>query len=319
MTSPYRPLPPGMQRFRLDPAGYRSAATRHFLRQCVLVAAIALPMLGGAAFVNASNVQGFAYVTGVAAVILLAAAARKLLTIGNAIAPVLARYELLVSERVLRRSTGFGPVAEVLRAEVSEIVETNVGLWVSCAQPRRSLFVVHALDGYADVRQALSAWAPIQPLRGWKARQYARRETRYQGPRDAVIGTALASDTSLAAELEAVRAASFDGHALPGAPVVASRPGRALALWVLLIVAFLALWQVLQPAERRQVMTTDQTCRAQKACLAFGACKAEGYRCVAGSDDDCQQSEACTKVGRCKEVGGACYGEGDRGGTNPLK
>lgn len=314
MTSPYRPLPPGVQRFRLDPAAYRSAAARHFLRQCALVAAITVPMLGAVALRDASNVEGFAIVSGVAALVLLGVAGWKLVTIGNAVAPALARYELLVSDRVLRRSAGFGPVAEVLRTEVSEIVETSHGLWVSCAQPRRSLFVVNALDGYADVRQALSRWSPIRPLRGWKARRYARRETRYQGPRDAVVGTALANDTTLAAELEAVRGASFDGHATPAAPVVASRGGRALALWVLLIVLFLAIWQLLQPTERRQVMT-DQTCRAQKACLAFGACKAEGYRCIAGSDEDCQQSEACAKLGRCTEVGGACYGKGGGGAS----
>ena len=272
-------------------------------------------MLAGAALVNTTNVVGFGYASGMVALVLLIVVGRKLATIGSAVAPALARYELLVSERVLRRSAGVGPVAEVLRAEVSEIVETNLGLWISCAQPRRSLFVVSALDGYADVRQALSAWAPIATLRGWKAGQYARRETRYQGPRDAVLGTALATDPTLAAELEAVRGASFDGHASPGAPVVASRAGRALAVWVLLIVGFLAVWQVLQPGERRQVMT-DPACQAQKACAAFGSCKADGYRCVAGSDDDCARSEACTKLGRCKEVGGACYGEGERGGAS---
>jgi len=226
------------------------------VRQCAVVAALAVPMLGGAALVNASNVEGFAYVTGLAALIMLGIAGWKLATIGKAVAPALASYELLVSARVLRRSTGIGPIAEVLRAEVSEIVETNLGLWVSCARPRRSLFVLNAVDGYTDVRHALSAWGPIRPLRGWEAGRYARREARYQGPRDAVIGTALATDSSLVAELGAVRAASFDGHASPGVPLVASRPGRTmvrwvLALWVLLIVMFLAIWQVLQPSAVR--------------------------------------------------------------------
>lgn len=91
----------------------------------------------------------------------------RLLTIGNAVAPVVSRYELLVSDRVLRRSSHGLPVAEVLRAEVTEIVETAAGLWVICTEPRRSLFVARALDGYADVREALAAWSPIKTLGGW--------------------------------------------------------------------------------------------------------------------------------------------------------
>ncbi len=90
---------------------------------------------------------------------------------------------------------GIGPVAEVLRAEVSEIVDMRDGLCISCAIPRRSLFVTSGVDGYADVREAVSAWAPIRSLRGWRAFRYARRAAAHQGPRDAILGTALATDS----------------------------------------------------------------------------------------------------------------------------
>jgi hypothetical protein len=293
-------------------------AARSLLWRWAAGLAFGLPILAGATRINSTNLGGFAVAIVIVGGALLLFLVWRLRTIGNLVAPALARYEFLLGDRVLRRTTGSGPVAEVLRPEVSEIVETKYGLWVTCKTPRRSLFVVRALDGYADVREALAAWAPIQSVPGgFASRQRARREREHQGPRDAVIGTALASDQTLVAELESVRAASIDGHAIAGASAPVPRGGKALAVWIALILAFLAIWQVLQPAERRRTVLTDQACQADRPCKAFGMCKAEGYRCVAGSDDDCQRSEACTKLGRCREVGGACYGTNDRTTPNP--
>ncbi len=306
--SPYRPLPPGVQRFRLDPAAYETVAARALLRRWGLAVAAGVLLLALAARVNSANLEGFEIAGGLALTGTVLVLGWKLATMGAAVTPLLVRYEVLLSERVLRRSTATGPVAEVLRPEVSEILETPAGLWVVCEKPRRSLFVPRALDGYVDVREALSAWAPVQSLRGFASYRRARRERAHQGPRDAVIGTSLASDATLIAELHGARVASIDARTTPAAP--SPTPARkALAVWILLVLGFLAVWQVLQPREHRHPMS-DQDCQALRPCRAAGLCKSDGFRCIAVTDDDCRQSEFCTKLGRCQAVDGACYDDG---------
>jgi hypothetical protein len=309
MTSPYRPLPPGVRRFRLDPATYRSLVSRSFVRGSILGAALAALALAGATWVNDSIVEGFAIVAGVAMGIIALVVVGRLLTLERALAPALQHYELLVSDRVVRRSNATDPVAEVLRPEVTGIVETPGGLWLSCAKPHRSLLVARALDGYADVREAVSAWGPIRSFGGWQAYRYARAQRGHQGPRDALLGTALAADASLVAELESVRAASAPVHGPAPVGLTPKRPGRTIALWAALVIAFLAIWQVLQPVERRPI-TSDRDC--QRACSVAGLCRAQGGRCVATSDDDCRRSEACNRAGRCQAVNGSCRPAGER-------
>jgi hypothetical protein len=265
---------------------------------------VAWPVCLGAACINSANVAGFAIACGGTLVLLGALAAWKLATLGKQLAPVLDRYELLMSDRVLRRS-GVGTVAELLRPEVTEIVETRLGLWISCATPRRSLFVTRALDGYGDVRDAVSKWGPIRALGWWPAFRHARRQMLHQGPRDAVQGTALATDESLGREVEAVRAASAGGFG--AATGGSSRAGHTLAAFAFLIMVFLGMYQLLQPRERRRPVMTDQTCQESRGCRLWGLCKASEIGCTAATDDDCAQSEGCAKLGRCKTVGGACY------------
>jgi hypothetical protein len=234
----------------------------------------------------------------------------RLATLGKQLAPVLDRYELLMSDRVLRRF-GIGPVAEVLSAEVTEIFETPLGLWISCATPHRSLFVIRALDGYADVRDAVSRWAPIRSLGWWPAFRHARREMVHQGPRDAVLGTALATDESLGRELEAVRAASANGFGV-AALRVPSRAGQVMAVFAFLIMMSLAVYQLLKPSNHRPPVMTDQTCQESRGCRLWGRCKSSEDECTAATDADCAQSEGCTKLGRCKAVGGTCYADDRR-------
>jgi hypothetical protein len=236
-------------------------------------------------------------------VYLFARAATRVLAIHRVTSAPLVGYELLLGERVLRVGASGSLAAEVLRPEVAEIVETRQGMWVTCQKPARSAFVIRALDGYVDVREALEAWATIRPVRGFEAIRRARREKGRQGPRDAVGGTALATDASLVAELEGVRAASNEGHGGP-VPVGVMRGRKVLALWVALIVLFLAIWQFLSPSERPK---GDVECHARPQCKSFGHCTAQGAACAAGSDADCRQSDVCKKLGRCTEVGGVCY------------
>jgi hypothetical protein len=234
-------------------------------------------------------------------------------TLGSALAPMLQRYELLVSDRVLR-CTGDGPVAEVLRAEVRELVETIGGLWISCPTPRRSLFVTRDVDGYGDVREIVSSWAPMESAHSLGALWHSRRERVHQGPRDAIRGTALASDATLASELETVRAASAHGYEGVRANGATWRRAVSLFLWVASVIAFLNFWPMLQPPEGH--VLTDRMCRKWPSCKNWGACKARNGRCIAETDDDCRQSEACRKLGRCSSIGGFCYGEKPQNGCS---
>jgi hypothetical protein len=159
----------------------------------------------------------------------------------------------------------------------------------------------------------LATWGAIGQLRGWDAFRHARREAGREGPRDAISGTALADDSTLVEELEAVRASSMvRGRAYPAAPAaIRRRQGCVLGTWVALIVLFLVIWQVLAPNEKRPRALTDDDCRARSECKAWGTCKARGSLCVAGSDEDCAQSDACRKLGQCQEVDGECYGRAE--------
>jgi hypothetical protein len=234
------PLPPGVRRFRLDPARYREKDHR-------LLAII--PVVGATILCNLAIVATGSslpvYVIGLALVLrILFGRDRRPPSPAH-----LATYELFVGPRVLRRTEASKPPAEVLRPEVSAIVETRDGLHVSCDAPPRSLFLSRALDGYEDVRAELGAWRAIEPLRGWAAWRRASDES-HEGPRDAISGTSLASDPSLAHELELVRSASsMDWRIAPE-----ERPPRSarrmLVAWVVLLVLFVAVWQLLQPAER---------------------------------------------------------------------
>jgi hypothetical protein len=122
--------------------------------------------------------------------------------------PQLLTYELLVGTRVVRRTVAGSQPAEVLRPEVTSILETADGLWLSCDVPRRALFVSRAVDGYEDVRAEVGKWRAIEALGAAGAWRHASTQGPAQASRDAIQGTALGSDPSLGAELELVRGAS---------------------------------------------------------------------------------------------------------------
>jgi hypothetical protein len=237
------PLPPGFRRFHLDPVSYPKLMSRWVLRAVGVYAAIGLPFLG--VFCVMATLSPLSIVPGVLIVLAFVwgrAAKRP--------TEAIRAYELLVAPRILRRTTATAGPAEILRPEVTRIVETRDGLWLSSDAPPRALFVWRAVDGYADVRAELAAWRPIETLRGWEAWRVNRRWMRWQGHRDAVIGTALAEDTSLRQELELARAVSSTVHLhYPKAGTKRRGPWMTLVLWLVLIVMFLAIWQFLSPTD----------------------------------------------------------------------
>jgi hypothetical protein len=233
-----------VRRFGLDPAAYRVLLQSRVRRRgpiiVVIVAiVIAINGLSGLPALVTSGVLVVGCVLG------LGIAWFGVSRVGTA---QLSTFEVLASERVVRRIFKGTLPAEILRPEVTRIVETKWGLWVLCASPRRSLGLVRAIAGYAELREHLSRWLPIEELRGWQAARLSYSERARQGPRDVMVGTALATDPTLDTELGTVRAVSADRGAGYGAPTLArNRLVRVLTLWVLLIVMFFALWQLLQP------------------------------------------------------------------------
>jgi hypothetical protein len=250
VSPPTSALPPGFRRFRLDPIRFRAFATRAILKRAAFVGGIALIFSLGYAAV----LPGVREVVAVAPLVLVIALVPAFLRVRRGTSAELLSYELLVTPRVLRREVAGAMPAEILRPEVTRIVETKAGLWVSSQSPRRSLFVARVVDGYADVRAELATWRAIEPLSGaWATWRLTAESSKEQGCRDGVHGTSLAADASLREELEIARTVSSAAYlAHPVAPPPRRRrPVMTLALWVVLIVMFLAIWQFLTPAPPR--------------------------------------------------------------------
>jgi hypothetical protein len=235
-----------IRKFRLDPVLYRPVARRHVLWFALK---IALPFGGGWCALYAFSEHSVATF---APLVVVALPFLALFSLDRSVATAIASYELLLSARVLRRASQTSAGAEVLRPEVTRIVETPRGLWVTSERPRRTVFVVRAIDGYADVREKLMTWGPIETLAGFAAWRFQRSHAGYEGLRDGRTGTVLASDATLVEELTRVREASRDravGFAQPVKSPVNAR--RTLILWAVLIVMFLAIWQFLSPSRAK--------------------------------------------------------------------
>jgi hypothetical protein len=233
-----------MRRHSLDPDRYRALVRRILLRRGVLLASFYLLFLGlleRASFVSA-------YTWPIGGVAFVATVVMTWLRTRPAMARQLASFDVVVSPRVVRRVMPLLPVAEVLRPEVTRIVETARGLWLVSEHPRRTVSLSSVLAGYAELRAALAAWGPIEPLRGLPAFAFAFGQLRHMRPRDRLDG-ALAGDATLVDELATVRALSAD-HGAGYGPTVSTRGRllRVLIVWALLIVMFLAIWQFLSPA-----------------------------------------------------------------------
>jgi hypothetical protein len=248
LAAPASALPPGFRRFRLDPAGFRSFATRRYLKRFAFVAPLFLFMLPayGAGLPRVNFMISLTFIL-VASII-----AARIVSVRRGTPAELATYELLVTPRVLRRTFAGAFPAEILRPEVTRIVETNAGLWIFCKVHRRSLFVARMVDGYADVRAELAAWRAIEPLSGpwvW----WSTWRLLAEGQRDAVYGTSLADDPSLREELEAARRVSSAAHRVhPAAPLRwLTRPVGVLVYWGLLMGMLFAIWKFLSPAPPR--------------------------------------------------------------------
>jgi hypothetical protein len=241
---PEGPLPAGVRRFRIDPARARVLVRSTLVRRQVVALVVMVMLLGiyrvlGLATELSIVIVGIVWVMGVGlAWMRLAGITRRQVE----------TFECLVSERVIRRIVVGALPAEILRPEITRVVEAKWGMWVICAQPRRALGLSRAIAGYDELRATLASWKPVEGIGGWSAMRLPYAHMRQMGPRDVVDGTALAADAGLREELAMIRAVSADRGAGYG-PVRDARRllWRVLLLWVLLIVMFLAIWQFLSP------------------------------------------------------------------------
>lgn len=235
------PLPAGVRRFTLDPVKLRALVVR---RVVVTYGVIGLGAVGASVAMN--GVVGLFAGVGIAVAVVVS----LLLGQRRSVKLQQATYELLLGPHAMRRTLGGFLPAEILRDEVTGIYETHLGLWIMCAAAARSLFVVKAVEGFAEVRAELATWHPIEAHGGLQAWRTGRLGAKRQGARTDAAAGAAPIDAAVAAELVGLRAAS--STAWQAYPTRASVPrGKlVLVLWGLLIVVFFVIWEVLQPAPR---------------------------------------------------------------------
>jgi hypothetical protein len=238
-------LPAGMRRFRLAPEQYRALVRGILIRRYLVIGLLYVLMLG----LLWSLGLLVEFTIGIAVAAWIGSFVLSWLRTRAVVARQLVMFEIIMSARVLRRVMVGLPVAEVLRPEVTRIVETPRALCVVSTTPRRTMSVVRAVDGYEAVRAQVATWGTIESLRGWKAFAFAWGQLRHMRPRDRIEG-ALATDPTLGDELTAVRTVSRDGGGGYGGVVtIRKRIVWMLMLWCLLIFTFLAIWELLQPRD----------------------------------------------------------------------
>jgi hypothetical protein len=77
-------------------------------------------------------------------------------------------YELLIGEDFLIRRIKDFPELEIQRHEVTAIKESAVGLHVETNLKDHAIGIASALVEYADAKERLSRWMPVQELQqGW--------------------------------------------------------------------------------------------------------------------------------------------------------
>ena len=252
---PPAPLPEGIRRYGIDVAVYRqrvgSALRARVVRGIVIGMGYFVFLVRGESFPLETlyvAVPIWGIVIG-ASYLLARARVRRLEP------RILQGYELLVSPRTLRRTAHGAHPAEILAPEVTSIVEIPEGLSIASTHPRQRLFVARSVEGFAEVRDHVRTWAPIQTRRGLRA--YLRRVSHLSGEktRHAIDG-ALAVDPTLLGELTAVRtlAMPFDPRS-----VRARRSTRIVLVgWVVILLA-LVIWQLLTIERSRRPHSRPET------------------------------------------------------------
>ncbi|HSY24701.1 MAG TPA: hypothetical protein VK841_21390 [Polyangiaceae bacterium] len=200
-------LPAGIRRYGLDAGEYAKVLRSATLRGFVVMALMYLLFVGFLEF-NGLLEEPFIAIPNLVAIplvfVVIHAYVRRMRR------ALFAAFEVLVSERVLRRVGPHVGAAEALQPDVTSIFETKAGFVLVCKDVGSALFVSRAVGRYDEIRAHVAPWAPIEPasgLSGWWRAVLAsfRQRTRNVGQ-----GAAALRDPSLAAELDLVRAVSSE-------------------------------------------------------------------------------------------------------------
>jgi hypothetical protein len=227
-----------MPNYRLDPDLFRKTVVRHTVRR--------LAWLMGMSVVTASVFFAAAAAFGAPGVLTLLPALPLVaaLALGLGLALNWRRqlkagwrawdsFEVVVSQNALRRTTSAALAAEIVCPDVVAILEQpGDGLIVVTADRRRSIVLPQQLVGYADLRERLANWQPIERMR-WGGLRYMLGSSMNRDP----LSEALSS------ELEKVRATSTREETRPAPPRGRPSFGRlAIAGWLSLILLFALIW-----------------------------------------------------------------------------
>jgi hypothetical protein len=141
-------------------------------------------------------------------------------------------FEVVVSENALRRTVSGAAPVEILRPDVIAILERlDDGLILLTTDRRRSVVLPGELMGYAELRDRLVHWRPIDRTR-WGGIRYMFRSS----------GASNSLPEAFSTELGEVRAASTNAET--PAPLRRRPTFGKLAVggWSLLILMFALLW-----------------------------------------------------------------------------
>lgn len=143
-----------------------------------------------------------------------------------------ASFELVVSENVLRRTIAGAPPVEILRPDVVAILERpNDGLILVTTDRKRSIVLPLQLLGYAELRDRLVQWRPIERTK--------------RGGIGYMFGSSTASKSlpeAFSTELGEVRAASTKAATLASLRRRPTFAKLAVGGWSLLILMFALIW-----------------------------------------------------------------------------
>jgi hypothetical protein len=197
-------LPAGIRRYGLDAGEYAKVLRSATVRGFVVMALMYLFFVGFLEF-NGLLEERLVAIPNLVAIplvfVVIHAYVRRMRR------ALFAAFEVLVSERVLRRVGPHVGAAEALRPDVTSIFETKTGFVLVCKDVGSALFISRAVGRYDEIRAHVAPWAPIEPAPGlsgwWRAVLASFRQRTRVGH-----GVVLQRDPSLAAELDLVRAVS---------------------------------------------------------------------------------------------------------------
>ena len=160
--------PPAIRSYRLDPNAFAATTKRRIAKRLAWVLPLIFILVIGEFVVMGKNSQSFVDALPIALSVSVLALAFGLfrafrLQLKNG-KPAWDSYDLTMSENVIMRHVINLPPIEILRPEVTRVVEVRgQGLTVATNDRHRFVFVPEELLGYDEVRARLAQWRALDP------------------------------------------------------------------------------------------------------------------------------------------------------------